>query len=77
MTCSALSRPQDGLYRRLTFHRIEDYDLSKMQPPTPGERHFREGKSGSWNSAFSPADRDFAEDLIGQRLEGLFERVAA
>jgi hypothetical protein len=61
----------------LTFHRIEDYDLSKMQPPTPGERHFREGKSGSWNSAFSPADRDFAEDLIGQRLEGLFERVAA
>ena len=48
-----------------------------MQPPTPGERHFREGKSGSWSSAFSPADRDFAEKLIGQRLEDLFERVAA
>ena len=61
----------------LTFHRVEDYDLSKMQPPTRGERHFREGKSGSWNSAFSPADRDFAEELIGQRLAGLFERVAS
>jgi hypothetical protein len=61
----------------LTFHRVEDYDLSTMQPPTPGERHFREGKSGSWNSAFSPADRNFADELIGQRLEGLFERVAA
>jgi hypothetical protein len=59
----------------LTFHRVEDYDLSKVQPPTPGERHFREGKSGAWNSAFSRADRDFAEELIGRRLEGL--RVVA
>ena len=61
----------------LKFHRVEDYDLSKMQPPTPGERHFREGKSGSWDGAFSPADRDFAEALIGQRLQGMFRRVAA
>jgi hypothetical protein len=28
-----------------TFHGVEDYDLSNMRPPTPGERHFREGKS--------------------------------
>jgi hypothetical protein len=48
-----------------------------MQPPTPGERHFRQGKSGSWRGDFSPADRAFAEELIGQRLEGLFDRVAA
>ena len=33
------------------------------------------GKSGAWNSAFSRADRDFAEELIGRRLEGL--RVVA
>jgi hypothetical protein len=27
MTCSALSRPQDGLYRRLTVYRQIEYEL--------------------------------------------------
>jgi hypothetical protein len=61
----------------LKFNRVEDYDLSKMQPPTPGERHFRQGTSGSWRDDFSAADRDFADGLIGRRLERLFGRAAA
>ena len=60
----------------LKFHRVGDYDLSKVAPPEPGKRHFREGKSGAWQEEFSAEDRQLAESLMGNRLESLFDRAA-
>jgi hypothetical protein len=60
----------------LKFHQIRDYDLSKVQPPEPGKRHFRQGKSGVWREEFSEEDRQFAANLMGNRLESLFDRIA-
>jgi hypothetical protein len=60
----------------LKFHQIRDYDLSKVQPPEPGKRHFRQGKSGVWREEFSEEDRQFAASLMGNRLESLFDRIA-
>jgi hypothetical protein len=59
----------------LKFHQVGDYDLSKVQPPEPGKRHFREGRSGSWREEFSENDREIAASLIGNRLERLFDRA--
>lgn len=60
----------------LKFHRVGDYGLSKVAPPEPGKRHFREGKSGAWQEEFSAGDRQLAESLMGNRLESLFDRAA-
>ena len=53
------------------FHGINDYDLSRITPPTVGERNFREGGSGAWREEFSEEDRVLAASLMGSRLERL------
>jgi hypothetical protein len=56
----------------LRFHRVDHYDLSRLQRPTPGKRNFRNGKSGTWREEMSPVDREFCNRLIGSRLDNLF-----
>jgi Sulfotransferase domain len=69
--------PERVFERTLRFHEVVDYDLSKIRPPQPGERHFRKGVSGSWRDEFSEADKAFAHSLIGTRLEHRFDEAAA
>jgi hypothetical protein len=52
--------------------RVDHYDLSRLQRPTPGKRHFRNGKSGTWREEMSPVDREFCNRLSGSRLDNLF-----
>ena len=59
------------------FHGINDYDLSRITPPTVGERNFREGGSGAWREEFSEEDRVFAASLMGSRIERMPERIVA
>jgi hypothetical protein len=59
------------------FHGIDDYDLSRIRPPTPGERNFRDGSSGAWREEFSTDDRTFAASLMESRIERILERIAA
>jgi len=58
------------------FHGINDYDLSRITPPTVGERNFREGGSGAWREEFSEEDRVLAASLMGSRIERMLERLA-
>jgi Sulfotransferase domain len=53
----------------LGFHGVTDYDLSKIQPPKAGARHFRRGETGAWRAEFSAADRAFADNLLNGRLQ--------
>jgi hypothetical protein len=59
------------------FHGIDDYDLSRIRPPTVGERNFRDGGSGAWREEFSEEDRVFAASLMGSRIERMPERIVA
>jgi hypothetical protein len=63
--------------RVFDFHGVQDYDLSKIEPPRPGMRHFRRGQHDSWRDEFSEADQGFSDYLIGDRLERAFERAAS
>src|SRR5262245_59193562 len=56
---------------------IDDYDLSRIKPPTVGERNFREGGSGTWRAEFSEEDQAFAASLMGSRIERIPERIVA
>jgi molybdopterin converting factor small subunit len=58
------------------FHGIADYDLSRIKPPTVGERNFRDGSSGAWREEFSEEDRALAASLMGSRIERILERLA-
>ena len=62
--------------RLFTFHRVEPYDVTRVQPPTVGERHYRQGDHDSWRAEFADADRLFAENLIGNRMQSAFDRTA-
>jgi hypothetical protein len=59
--------------RVFKFHCIDDYDLTRIRPPTPGERNFRSGGSGSWRDELSEDDRVFATSLMGSRIARLPE----
>jgi hypothetical protein len=59
------------------FHGIDDYDLSRIRPPTVGERNFRDGSSRAWREEFSEDDRVFAASLMGSRIERMPERIVA
>jgi hypothetical protein len=73
-----LKRDVEGFFTRLfEFHGVEPYDLTRIQQPTVGERHYRKGEHDSWRAEFSEADRAFAENLIGNRLQRAFDRAAA
>jgi hypothetical protein len=63
--------------RVFKFHGIDDYDLARIRPPTPGERNFRSGDSGSWRDELSEEDRVLAASLMGSRIARLLERTAA
>jgi hypothetical protein len=70
------SNPTRMFERVLEFHEVRGYDLSKIEPARPGARHFRQGQHDTWRQEFSEADRAFADNLIGNRLERAFERAA-
>jgi hypothetical protein len=71
------SNPTRMFERVFEFHELQGYDLSKIEPARPGVRHFRQGQHDSWRQEFSEADRAFADNLIGDRLERAFERAAS
>lgn len=62
--------------RVFAFHAIGAYDLSRIQPPARGVRHYRKGEHDAWRSEFSESDRAMAESLIGERLRTAFDRAA-
>ncbi len=73
-----LRRDPRRLFERLfEFHGVADYNLSRIRQPVFGERHYRQGEHDSWRSEFSEADRAFADNLIGDRLQAAFDRAAA
>jgi hypothetical protein len=71
------SNPARLFKRVFEFHEVQGCDLSKIEPPRPGVRHFRQGQHDSWRGEFSEADRAFADNLIGDRFERAFERAAS
>jgi hypothetical protein len=71
------SNPVRMFKRVLTFHEVKNYDLSRIEPARPGVRHFRQGQHDTWRPEFSEADRTFADNLIGDRLDRAFERAAS
>jgi Sulfotransferase domain len=61
--------PHRMFERVFAFHRVTDYDLTKIQPAKAGTRHFRRGETGTWRTEFSAADTAFADNLLNGRLQ--------
>jgi hypothetical protein len=69
------TQPQFVFQRIFEFHGVSEFDLAKVPAPEPGKRHFRKGESGAWRNEFSESDKAFANNLIGSRLDRVFDRT--
>jgi hypothetical protein len=69
------TQPQFVFQRIFEFHGVSEFDLAKVPAPEPGKRHFRKGESGTWRNEFSESDKAFANNLIGRRLDRVFDRT--
>jgi hypothetical protein len=72
-----LKNNPNEFFKKITdFHDCQQVDLSKIQKPIWGTRHFRVGEHGQWKKEFSKNDMLFSDLLIEDRLEKAFKKTA-
>ncbi|MFC1815190.1 sulfotransferase domain-containing protein [Thermodesulfobacteriota bacterium] len=70
------SDTRDFFEKILCFHKIADYDLTKIESPK-SRPHYRKGTHDQWKNEFSDHDKLFVSSLIEDRLKKAFLRAAS